>query len=147
MRQTTDAVEDPVLQARGEEALGLDMIDMAVDRHPGEEFTADISELQPDSKEDSTGNALYISRYFQGTLLVGTGNIAKTLAAQFTPEQQCQAATDLFNFLQEEFGDLRDLNGDSRPFTALVAIPGAHRIHVLYGLSARSSGIGQVSLL
>ena len=75
------------------------------------------------------------------------GDIAKTIAASFTPEQQCTAATDLYAFLQEEFCDLRDLNGDNRPFTALLAIPGTHQVQVLYRLRAGSAGIGQVSPL
>ena len=54
---------------------------------------------------------------------------------------------DLYAFLQEEFCNLRDLNGNHRSFTALVAIPGTHQVKVLFGLGAGSAGIGQVSPL
>ena len=83
---TNDAVEDSVLQARGKEALGLEMIGMAVDRPPVEAVAADTGELQPDFDKDSTSGNVYISRYFQGTLPTGTGDVVKTLAAQFTTE-------------------------------------------------------------
>ena len=139
-----DAADDPVLRARRGEAMALappteagdddDNVDPPEDRH------------HP-SDDDSLGEAVYMSRYYHGTLPAGTGDVARTLAATFTPEQQRKAATDLFAFLHEELGDLRDLNGDNRPFTALVAIPGTHRVRVIYGLGAGSSGIGQVSPL
>ena len=60
--RTNDAVEDPVLQARGEDALGLDMIGMAEDRPTVEAVTEDTGELPTAFEEDSTGDGIYISR-------------------------------------------------------------------------------------
>ena len=147
-RQPTDNGDDPVLRARRGDARDLVATIKTVGQDLGEENPEEqTNEHHSDAEEDDTAEAVYISRYFHGTLPAGTGDVAKTLAAAFTPEQQRQAARDLFAFLQEELGDLRDLNGDNRPFTALVAIPGTHRVRVLYGLGAGSSGIGQVSPL
>ena len=147
-RRPTDPGDDPVLRARQDDAGDMDLAVTPGDQPMGaEDDQENLNENDSESEDDSQGDAGYISRYFLGTLPAGTGDVARSLAASFTPEQQRQAAVDLFSFLQEEFGDLRDLNGDNRPFTALVAIPGTHRVRVIYGLGAGSAGIGQVSPL
>ena len=143
--QTNDAEDDPVLRARRGEALAL--VPTAEEPNTVTDQATQEDGRHENPEEDSIGEAVYLSRYFHGTLPAGTGDVARHLATRFTPVQQRQAAKDLFAFLQEELGDLRDLNGDNRPFTALVAIPGTHRVRVIYGLGAGSAGIGQVSPL
>ena len=55
--------------------------------------------------------------------------------------EQRRVASTLHTFLADPQSNLRDLNGDETPFTAMVSVPGTHKIKILYG----TSGIGQVS--
>ena len=59
--------------------------------------------------------------------------------------EQRRVTTTLHTFLADPQSDLRDLNGDQTPFTAMVSVPGTHKIKILYGLGYGTSGIGQVS--
>ena len=79
--------EDPVLQARQDGTGDLEGMGTAEDGAV-ETAAAEDPTVQVPPDEDSLGDDVYVTRYFQGTLPAGTGDVAKTLAAQFTPEQQ-----------------------------------------------------------
>ena len=86
----------------------------------------------------------YVATHYTGTLQAATGCIA-TEFAKVTLMEQRRVATTLHTFLADPQSDLRDLNGDQTPFTAMVSVPGTHKIKILYGLGYGTSGIGQVS--
>ena len=86
----------------------------------------------------------YVATHYTGTLQAATGCIAKEFA-KVTLMEQRRVATTLHTFLADPQSDLRDLNGDQTPFTAMISVPGTHKLKILYGLGFGTSGIGQVS--
>ena len=86
----------------------------------------------------------YVATHYTGTLPAATGCIATDFAKVPLMEQR-RVANTLHTFLADPQSDLRDLNGDQTPFTAMVSVPGTHKIKILYGLGYGTSGIGQVS--
>jgi hypothetical protein len=86
----------------------------------------------------------YVATHYTGTLQAATGCIAKEFA-KVTLMEQRRVATTLHTFLADPQSDLRDLNGDQTPFTAMISVPGTHKLKILFGLGYGTSGIGQVS--
>jgi hypothetical protein len=86
----------------------------------------------------------YVATHYTGTLQAATGCIA-TEFAKATLMEQRRVATTLHTFLADPQSDLRDLNGDQTPFTAMISVPGTHKLKILFGLGYGTSGIGQVS--
>ena len=60
-------------------------------------------------------------------------------------EVQKKQAGDFFRFMNSVQSDLRDLNGDDKFFTALVAVTDTNKVKLIYGLGVGTAGIGQVS--
>jgi hypothetical protein len=74
----------------------------------------------------------YVATHYTGTLQAATGCIAKEFA-KVTLMEQRRVATTLHTFLADPQSDLRDLNGDQTPFTAMISVPGTHKLKILYG--------------
>lgn len=130
---------DPVLAARNRG--NRDTSNQGVDTPPPSDDNEDAGQ------DDDEGVDEYIAIYYLGILPAGTVDMAQTMAARYTTAQLYRTAEELYALLQEEFCDLRGLNGDNRPFAALMAIPGTHQVRVLYGLGGGSAGIGHHSPL
>ena len=67
----------------------------------------------------------YLATFYTGQLPAAIGAVAKAVAAkQSLEEQRAKAEAEaLFQFLQTNGNDLRDLNGNDSLFTSLVAFP------------------------
>ena len=86
----------------------------------------------------------YIPTHFIGQLPALMGDVAKEMR-KITPADQRQNANDFHTFLWDVASDLRDLNGDTKLFTALVTVPGTHKVKVLYGTGLGTALIGQTN--
>ena len=87
---------------------------------------------------------VYAPTYFGGNLPAPREGVA-TLFSNATLPDQRTAAASFFAFLQDPTTDLRDLNADTSQFTALIAVPGTHKVKLLYGMGIGTAAIGQTS--
>lgn len=89
--------------------------------------------------------ALYQGTFFTGHLPAPTGEVAKYINSSASSVELKARAEACFVFLDDPTSDLRDLNGDTTLFTALIAVPGTQKVKVLYGMGQGTAQIGQVS--
>ena len=87
----------------------------------------------------------FVPSIFDGLLPAPKGDIARCIHTHTTKDLQRQQANEVFDFLSDPNADLRMLNNDEDIYTALVAVPGTHKVKLLYGLGIGTSRIGQVS--
>lgn len=105
------------------------------------------------NEEGDGGNAargvnppeVYLTTFYTGQLPAAIGAVAKAVATKQSLVGQREKAEALFQFLQTNGNDLRDLNSDDSLFTTLVAVPDSNRVKLVYGLGFGTAGIGRVS--
>ena len=86
----------------------------------------------------------YLATYNTGLLPAAVGQMAKALTSDTAAAQRATASL-YYDFLREPTSDLRDLNGDDKPFTAMVSVPDTCKVKIIYGLGIGTARIGQVS--
>ena len=90
-------------------------------------------------------NNEFIPAIFDGLLPAPKGDIARCIHDKTTKDIQRNQANEVFNFLIDPNADLRMLNNDDDVYTVLVAVPGTHKVKLLYGLGVGTARIGHTS--
>ena len=86
----------------------------------------------------------FVPVLYDGLLPAPIGAVARSMDA--TPkENQRSKAEELHAFLLDPEADLRMLNNEEDNYTALISVPGTHKVKLVYGLGLGTSRIGQVS--
>ena len=86
----------------------------------------------------------YLATYYPGQLPAASRTNAMVLGIKQTLKVQRSNAKALFQFLQTDQNDLRDLNGDHSFFTALVVVPDSNRVKLDYDCGLGTVGIRQI---
>ena len=90
-------------------------------------------------------NNAFVAAIFDGLLPAPKGDIARCIHDKTTKDIQRQQANEVFTFLCDPNADLRMLNNDEDIYTVLVAVPGTHKVKLLYGLGVGTARIGHTS--
>ena len=91
----------------------------------------------------SAGTGLsYQATHYGGTLPEPRVMVATSMS-KITPETQRKIMREIFNLLNTQGSDLRDLNGEDTLFTALFVASGAQQVKVVYGMRVGTARIGQ----
>jgi len=100
----------------------------------------------PQGQNPPQGPPGYVATYHTGQLPAPQGPVALAFAAAaaHTTAHRNQAS-NFYAFLNDPASDLRDLNGDTLQFTALVSVPDTSKVKVVYGLGIGTATIGQTS--
>jgi len=88
----------------------------------------------------------YVATYYTGQLPAPQGPVALAFAAAAADTAVHRTrASNFYEFLNDPASDLRDLNGDTSQFTALVSVPDSPKVKLVYGLGIGTATIGQTS--
>ena len=87
----------------------------------------------------------FVPSIFNGLLPAPKGDIARCIHNTTTKDMQRQKANDGYAFLCDPNADLGMLNNDTDKYTALVAVPGTHKVKLVYGLGIGTARIGHTS--
>ncbi len=82
--------------------------------------------------------------HFNTQYPAATGDIAKFIHASATSAEQMEQANSLYEFMWKG-DDLRELNNDTRSFTALLHIPDTSNVRLVSGIGYGTAGIGRTS--
>lgn len=130
--------------------------------NPTRDTPSDEENAVPITQENATPPALPPARegpapprppaydpvFFTGNLPAPVGEVAKLFRNNFNMLKQRTDADALFEFLNDDGCDLRDLNGShDRCFVAMVSVPNTTKIRLIYGLGVGTASIGTVSPL
>ena len=110
---------------------------------PGHEDPMD-EEAPPPANAEEQLPPDFIPAIYDGLLPAPQGAVARNMD-ETTKETQRAKAEELHNFLLDPASDLRMLNTEEDNYTALIAVPGTHKVKLIYGLGLGTSRIGHVS--
>jgi len=100
----------------------------------------------PPGQNPPQGPPGYVATYHTGQLPAPQGPVALAFAAAAADTSAHRnQASNFYAFLNDPASDLRNLNGDTSQFTALVSVPDTSKVKVVYGLGIGTATIGQTS--